>query len=213
MREVDDALVAAAAGADAIGMVFHPGAARCVSTNVAEKIVAALPPFVSLVALLVDPSVEHAVSTAAQFGNITLQLHGHESAALLRQIPRRLLKAVRVDRKSFETELAMWRDEIAAGGLDHLRGLVLETAGPGLGGTGQANDWDFIQSIAAKNGFDGLPPIIAAGGLTPDNVGDVVRLLRPYAVDVSSGVERVKGKKDRNLIERFIAAVREADGM
>ncbi|MDB5298034.1 MAG: N-(5-phosphoribosyl)anthranilate isomerase, partial [Phycisphaerales bacterium] len=142
-----------------------------------------------------------------------IQLHGHESPAFVRNVRAFVLKAVRVDRATLEAELDVWRRAIAdaAGALDHLKGLVLETAGPGVGGTGQANDWTFVADVARRGGFAGLPPIVAAGGLTSETVGDVVRAIRPWAVDVSSGVERVKGEKAPDLVEGFVRAVREAD--
>jgi len=100
---------------------------------------------------------------------------------------------------------------IAEGGLEHLHGLVLETAGPGIGGTGVSNDWPFIAWLSENGGFHSLPPIIAAGGLTPENVGDAIVDCRPWAVDVSSGVEQVKGEKSPQRVRAFVAAVRRAD--
>ena len=102
---------------------------------------------------------------------------------------------------------------IAFSTLPQLRGLVLETPVTGeMGGTGIENNWAKIAELQRSHAFAWLPPIIAAGGLTPQNVGRVVRELRPWAVDVSSGVERVKGQKSADLIQQFVRAVREADG-
>ena len=211
VRHPEDAAFAARAGADAIGVICHPQATRYVPPEEARQIVQALPPFVTSVALFVDATPGEIAAVVAAIGATCVQLHGHESPDLVRKVHAPALKAVRVDRSTFEAELDAWRKEIAHGGLEHLQGLVLETAGPGVGGTGQANDWTFVRQVAAKGRFEGLPPIIAAGGLTPETVGDVVRSVRPWAVDVSSGVEVVKARKSPALVKAFIAAVRQAD--
>jgi phosphoribosylanthranilate isomerase len=204
-------MLAARAGADAIGLVCYAKAARYTALPKAIEIAQWLPPFVTPVALFVDPTASEVFETIGAIDIFNVQLHGRESAAFIRTTNAYVLKAIRVDRATFEQELDAWRRQIAIGGLGNLKGFVLESPGPGVGGTGVANDWDFVADVARRGGFEGLPPIIAAGGLTPENVGDVVRLIRPWAVDVSSGVERVKGEKDPELVERFIAAVREAD--
>jgi phosphoribosylanthranilate isomerase len=118
-----------------------------------------------------------------------------------------------VDPENFGQTLARWRDAITALGLTNLKGLVLETAGTGqAGGTGVANDWQTVREHQANGGFAGLPSVIAAGGLRPETVGAVVRDVRPFAVDVSSGVEESLGRKSPEKIAAFIAAVRQADG-
>jgi len=211
IRRPEDALIAADAGADAVGIVCYREAFRYVPTEAARRIAQALPAFVTSVALFVDADPDEVNAVQSQVGTTCVQLHGRESPAVARQVRSAVIKAIRVDRGTFERELDDWRHAIAQGGLEHLRGFVLETAGAGVGGTGQANDWGFIQGVVEKGGFQGLPPVIAAGGLTPETVGAVVRAIRPWAVDVSSGVERVKGEKAPDLVEAFVIAVRDAD--
>lgn len=215
VRHAEDAVFAAQCGADAIGIVCYEKATRYVPPEEARLIVRALPPFVTSVALFVDATPGDIAATVSAIGATCVQLHGQESPDLVRQVHVPALKAIRVDHASFEAELDAWRKEIARGGLDHLRGLVLETASAGVGGTaaggtGQANDWTFVRQVAAKGEFAGLPPIIAAGGLTADTVGEVVKTIRPWAVDVSSGVEVVKARKSPELVRSFIEAVRAA---
>src|SRR3954453_18471089 len=124
----------------------------------------------------------------------------------------RVIKAVRVVRGEFSLTLRRWRDAIAAQELTNLAGLVLETGGTKkAGGTGVANDWDTIRAAQAAGEFDGLPPIIAAGGLTPETVGQVVRDGRPWGGDVSSGVEESLGRKSQEKMAAFVRAVRDAD--
>jgi phosphoribosylanthranilate isomerase len=130
--------------------------------------------------------------------------------ASLQPIP--VIKALHVDGK-IKSTLAHWRKAIARLRLTNLKGILLETAGKRPGGSGVANDWKMIQRLLETGALDGFPPLIAAGGLAPGNVGDVVRMLRPYAVDVSSGVESARRTKSAKLIRQFIEAVRTADGV
>lgn len=208
ITRVEDALAAARAGADAIGLVFCKSAARYITTERAREIIAALPPFVTPVGLFVDESSEQVREIARELGLRHIQLHGSEPPDAIRALRQYcVIKAVRAAPETFATELVGWRDQVRRGGLEALRGLVLETDAPAPGGTGVANDWNFIRQCQAQGAFLHLPPIIAAGGLTPQSVGDVIRLLHPWAVDVSSGVESVKGIKSREKIEAFVRAV------
>jgi len=209
---VEDALVSARAGADAIGLVLHRAAARYVDPERAREILDALPPFVTPVGLFVDAPADEVKHTAAALGLRHVQLHGHEDPDCVAELRGLIvLKAIRVARESFRAELDVWRRAIASGQLSNLRGIVLETAANLPGGSGQANDWEFIRECQSQKLFDGLPAIIAAGGLTPETVGDVVRDLGPWAVDVSSGVEASKGIKSAERILAFIEAVRAAE--
>jgi phosphoribosylanthranilate isomerase len=208
ITRAQDALAAAREGADAIGMVFHKSSPRSVTPERAREILSALPPFVTPVGLFVDSRVHEVRELARRLGLRNVQLHGQENANYLRQLPKfNLLKAVRASRDTFAAELSMWREEIRRGGLAHFRGIVLETPAAAPGGTGLVNDWQFVRECQAQGLFSGLPPIIAAGGLTPTNVATVVRELRPYSVDVSSGVEESKGLKSEMLIRAFVDAV------
>lgn len=208
----EDAAAAAAAGADAIGLVFHPPAPRCVTVDRAREILAALPAFVTPVGVFVDAPIETVRQTASALGVRYVQLNGHEPPEVVVALaPLVVIKAVRVD-ADFGATLAAWRDAVRSLRLTNLKGLVLETAGTGrAGGTGVANDWETVRRHRAAGDFDGVPPVIAAGGLTPETVAAVVRDVRPWAVDVSSGVEDVPGRKSVDRIHAFVGAVREAD--
>jgi phosphoribosylanthranilate isomerase len=210
----EDAAAAADAGADAIGLVFHPPAPRCVSLDRAREILAALPAFVTPVGLFVDVDAEAVRDTAKSLGLRHIQFNGNESPETVAALsPLVVVKAVRVERDGFAQTLAHWRNAVRSLGLTNLKGLVLETAGTGRpGGTGVANDWDTVRRCRAAGDFDGLPPVIAAGGLTPETVAAVVRDVRPWAVDVSSGVEEVRGRKSVERLRAFVNSVREADG-
>lgn len=209
----EDARLAAHAGADAIGIVLHRASRRGVTMERAAGIVAALPPLVTAVGLFVDHDVTAMVSTVRELGLGCAQLHGDESPEIVAALsPIPVIKATCVEKDKITGVLARWRDAISRLKLSNLRGFVLETAKTGqAGGSGIANDWETIARARGDGAFDGLPPIIAAGGLTPENVGNIVRTLRPWAVDVSSGVEETVGVKSLKQIEAFIAAVREAD--
>ena len=209
----EDAALAARAGADAIGMVFHPPARRNVSLEQAQAIVAALPVFVTPVALFVDADPGRICQVCHGLGISHVQLNGHEPPQLIRELaPLRVIKSVPVVAESFEADLATWRQTIDRLNLSNLAGLVLETANTGApGGSGVANDWATVVRAQEGGHFAGLPPIIAAGGLTPESVADVVTTLRPFAVDVSSGVEHALGQKSPHKIDAFVAAVHAAD--
>jgi phosphoribosylanthranilate isomerase len=202
----EDAALAAEAGADAVGLIFHPPSKRNVSIDVAKQILAALPPFVTPVGLFVDAGTEAVLRTARAIGLRHVQFNGRETPELVGEVaPLVVVKSVDVERGRFVDTLERWRRTKVAG-------LVLETANTGLaGGSGIANDWETVREAQRAGAFEGAPHIIAAGGLTPESVGDVVRSIRPYAVDVSSGVESSVGCKSEKKIRAFIRAVREAD--
>lgn len=212
IRRPEDAALAARAGADAIGMVFVPGTPRNVSPESAADILVALPPFVTPVGLFVDTPPQQVIELASRLRLRHLQLHGHESpeqVAALRDYV--IIKAIRVDPSTLQAELQRWKDAIKNLRLTHLRGLLLETANTRQsGGSGVENDWETIRKFQQSGAFDGLPPIIAAGGLKPENVASVVKTLQPWAVDVSSGVEASPGVKSPEKIAQFITAVRSA---
>ncbi len=194
ITRIEDALAAVDAGADAIGLVFYPRSPRVVSVQQARAIIAALPPFVTTVGLFVDAS-------RCELGEILdavpldlLQFHGDESADACDGYHRPFIKALRVKPG----------DDIAALAAHYPKasGILLDTYVAGVpGGTGEAFDWSLIPRELPK-------PLILAGGLTPDNVADAVRKVRPYAVDVSGGVESSKGIKDAQRIHAFIDAVK-----
>ena len=202
----DDARFAADIGADAIGIVFHPASRRCVKNEQALRIVGVLPPFVMAVGLFVDASAEQMLHAAHSLGLGALQLHGEEPPELVAALaPFPVIKAVRVRKDDFASRLQRWRGQGA-----NLRGVLLETDQAAPGGTGVENDWATIAQARADRLFDGLPPLIAAGGLTPENVARVIQTIRPWAVDVSSGVEDSPGRKSRDKLRAFVHAVHAA---
>lgn len=189
----EDGQEAARLGVDAIGLVFYPPSPRHVSLDQARAIVAALPPFVTVVALFVDPSVAEVEAVLHAVPVDVLQFHGEESPDFCRQFARPYLKAVRV-RPSLD--LLQYAAHYAGA-----RGLLADAFVPGMaGGTGATFDWSL------------LPPnlpltLILSGGLDPSNIAAAVAAVRPAAVDISSGVESAKGIKDPALMAAFIGAV------
>ena len=189
ITNIEDALHAARCGADALGFVFFAGSPRCIEPETARSIIAALPPFVTSVGLFVNERPERIEETAAFCGLDLLQLHGDEPPAACRIPGRRVTKALRV------------RDEqslVQAADYD-VAGLLLDAWVPGaFGGTGRSFNWQLAARLARQC------PVILAGGLTPRNVAEAVRTVRPWAVDVSSGVEASPGKKDPEKVAAFI---------
>ena len=192
-----DALAAVECGADALGFVFYEPSPRHVSVGQAASIVRTLPPFVTTVALFVNAERDSIAEVVDLVGVDLLQFHGQECAEYCASHRRPWIRAVRV---KADTDLLAARDEFANG-----RGLLLDAYRPGVpGGTGETFDWDRIPAPLA-------PEIVLAGGLNPDNVGDAIRRVRPYAVDVSGGVESEQGIKDQAKIKAFIEEVRSAE--
>jgi phosphoribosylanthranilate isomerase len=211
ITSAQDALAAAKAGADAIGMIFYKPAPRCISVETAREILEVLPPFVTPVGLFVDAGVAEIRETVEALGLRHVQLHGHEPPEIVAGLKDRIvLKALRVT-ANLSAEILSWGTAITEQQLYHLRGFVLETAGKGVGGMGVENDWDAIAKSLGSCGVEEGPSIIVAGGLRPENVGRVVRDLRPWAVDVSSGVEGSPGRKSVEKMEAFVREVRGAD--
>jgi len=193
ITRAEDALAAAAAGADAVGFVFWERSPRAVTFARAREIIRRLPPFVTTVALFVDPADEE-VAAAIDAGCDLLQFHGEESPARCARAGRPWIKAVRVRQGTALHDVAAQY----AGA----RALLLDAFVEGVpGGTGSRFDWGLVPRD--------LPlPIVLAGGLTPDNVGAAIRTVRPWAVDVSGGVESAKGIKDHARMAAFIEGAR-----
>ena len=196
VTNVADALAAAGAGADMIGLNFYAGSPRHVTPAQAAEIARALPPFVLRVGVFVNPESAQVMEAIAACGLNLLQFHGDEDSDFCTQFGVMSVKALRVrDAESLKT-LANF----------HTDAFLLDAySKAGLGGTGEKFNWDL--AVAAQQ-FG--KPIFLAGGLTPENVADAVRQVRPFAVDVSSGVESAPGKKDAAKVRAFIAAVRAA---
>jgi phosphoribosylanthranilate isomerase len=194
ITRVEDALAAAAAGADAIGLVFYAKSPRAVDIEQAREILAALPPFVTSVGLFVDAERSELERILASVPLDLLQFHGDESVQQCEAFGRPYIKALRVKAG----------DDIAAqvACYPSAQGILLDAYVEGVpGGTGEAFDWSLIPQALSK-------PLILAGGLRPDNVAEAVSRVRPYAVDVSGGVEASKGVKDVEKVDAFIRAAR-----
>jgi phosphoribosylanthranilate isomerase len=208
----EDARAAAISGGDAIGLILYGPSSRILSLEEADEIVAVVPSSVTVVGLAVDPDKKILSKILTRIPIDVIQLQGRETPEFVASLkPFPVIKAIHVDSK-IEGTLKTWKKAIARLKLTNLKGLLLETASKVPGGSGIPNDWDAIHRLKKAGALKGLPPLIVAGGLTPGTVGKVVRLLRPYAVDVSSGVESGKRKKSAAKIRRFIRAVRGADG-
>ena len=209
----EDAASAAHVGGDAVGLVFYEPAARSVTPLEAEKILAELPPFVTPVGLFVNSLTEEILEIAESLRIRHLQLHGDEPPGAVAELRGfSVIKAIHVSPGTLVSELSKWREAIRELRLSNLHGIVLETAhGTQPGGTGIENDFASIRAAQEAGAFAGLPPLIAAGGLTAENVGAVIRSLRPWAVDVSTGVEYEKGKKSLEKLRAFASEVRNAD--
>lgn len=196
ITRVEDALAAARLGADAIGLVFYPGSPRAVTPARAREIIDVLPPFVVPVGLFVNADAATVRETVAAAPVQLLQFHGDETPGYCADFGLPFLRALRV---RAGTDLLQYARDFHAA-----RGLLLDAWVDGVhGGTGAVFDWSLIPPD--------LPmPVILSGGLNPDNVEQAVRRVRPWAVDVSSGVESTKGIKDAAKIEAFINGVRNA---
>lgn len=190
----DDAWLAVEAGAHALGFVFHPASPRCLSVAAAAAITRRLPPFVARVGVFVDTPADLIRAASRECRLDAVQLHGEESPEFCAAMPVPVLKAFRL--RDAGTLAVLPRYQTAA--------WLLDSFVPGQpGGTGAVFNWALAVE-AAKLGC----PIILAGGLTPANVADAIRQVRPYAVDVSSGVEAVPGRKDPAKVRAFIQAAR-----
>ncbi len=192
----EDVDAAVAAGADAIGFVFHPQSPRFVTPQRAAELARRIPPFVAVVGLFVNATPETVLAACDGLPISILQFHGDEDVAFCRQFARPYLRAARVRPGLDLLEFAR--------AFPDARGLLLDAFVEGYGGGGQVFDWALIPPKLP--GF-----LVLSGGLTAANVGAAIERVRPVAVDVSSGVESGKGIKDHQKIAAFVAAVRKAD--
>jgi phosphoribosylanthranilate isomerase len=189
----EDALAAVRLGADALGFNFWPGSRRHLTPAAARLIIERLPPLVTTVGVFVNQPEAEMRAIAAETGIQVFQLHGDEPPELCARMPLPVVKAIPVDQVRTLSRLLSY--EVSA--------FLLDTPSRGYGGTGQPFDWSLAEGVSE------VAPVILAGGLTPENVADAVRAVRPYAVDVASGVESSPGVKDMDRMSRFVAAVRE----
>lgn len=195
----EDAQVAAHAGVDALGFVFHKPSPRYVSPEKAALIIGALPPFIITVGIFVNLSKEEVERIAAMSGIHTIQLHGDESPEDCVRFSRPVIKAFRFSREAHFPDFSNYR----------VSGLLIDSgSGGSWGGTGIPFDWEHLGRYLHGSCESVRSRLVVAGGLTPQNVGHAVRILNPHAVDVSTGVESSPGKKSEKLIKEFMHAVR-----
>ncbi|MGH7241800.1 MAG: phosphoribosylanthranilate isomerase [Phycisphaerales bacterium] len=197
IRDIDSAFAAVEAGADAIGFIFVRSSPRYIEPDAAAQIMASLPPFVSTVGVFMNMSVEGFSDIEEACPTTHTQLHGDENAELIAACAP-VIKGLRFAPSSIGEDLARFDAD------DNVESILIDGPSPGEGVPFQWSDLEPHMATVSK-------PIFLAGGLTPDNVGDAINELQPFAVDVSSGVESERGVKDHELIRRFCEAVRRAD--
>ena len=197
ITRAEDADAAVEAGADALGLVFYPPSPRAVDVAQAVDAVGNVPAFVSVTALFVNPTVEEVQRVLDSVRIDLIQFHGDEDDDFCRQFKRPYIKALRV-RQASDVVASCLRFPGALA-------ILLDSYKPGVpGGTGETFDWSLIPETPPK-------PIILAGGLEPDNVASAITRIRPFAVDISGGVEASKGIKDHRKIEEFVNEVYRVD--
>jgi len=196
IRRLEDALVAAEYGADALGFVFYKKSMRFISPSSARKIIKKLPPFISTVGVFVNPSLEELKRVIEISGIQFVQLHGEENPELVDDLKIPFIKGLRIEKKIEEKELKAWKSASAF--------LIEGKSEKGYGGTGTGFDYEVVKPFTQNY------RIIIAGGLNPSNVSWVVKRLKPYGVDVSSGVEESPGVKSHKLIKEFIRNAKSA---
>ena len=189
MTSLKDALVAVEEGADAVGFIFYKKSPRSVTRKLVREIVLELPPFVDIVGVFVDETAEQ-INKIADYCNLDMiQLHGDESPAFCKKIRRRVIKAFKVKDMQSVKKLSGFQ----------VSGFLLDTFSEDLhGGTGKVFDWNL--ALPAKK----FGPVIMAGGMTPNNVRQAIQQIRPYGVDVCSGVESQPGVKDHKKVRAFL---------
>ena len=195
----EDALQACTdAGADAVGFVFHPKSPRHIDPDKAWELACQTPPFMTTVGLTVDLSLDDFALIESRCPTGLSQLHGNESDDVVRELGPDVIKAVRYEPDTIRDHLTHYD------AIDEVSAILVDGS---AGGEGTAFDWQGLADAASGI----TTPVILAGGLTTENVGEAIRTVRPFAVDVSSGVESERGVKNTELIHAFCDAVRAAD--
>ncbi len=199
ITRLEDALVAARLGADALGFNLWPGSKRFIEAAAARAIVDRLPPFVAAVGVFVNQPAEEVATLAAQAGLGLVQLHGDESPEEAERCPLPVVKALRLEGPATLVGLDRWR----------VRALLLDAPSVGFGGSGRTCDWELARGVVEQLGT--RQAVVLAGGLHADNVREAIRAVRPWAVDVASGVESSPGVKDPDELQRFLRSAGEGD--
>jgi len=193
----EDARVAVEAGADALGFIMYRKSPRYVDAATAKRIIATLPPFIVPVGVFVNEEAKVVRDLMDNCGFGLAQLHGDEPATYCQDLGRPAMKALRLKDRGTFLALAEFH------GRANVRGYVIDAfSDQAYGGTGQTVDWSLAAEVARSS------PVLLAGGLTPDNVAEAIRQVRPYGVDVSSGVEASPGKKDHAKVRAFIRSAK-----
>jgi phosphoribosylanthranilate isomerase len=193
----EDARVAVEAGADALGFILYRKSPRFVEAAMVKRIIDGLPPFVAAVGVFVNEDAAAVRRIMDECGLTLAQLHGDESAAYCEGLGRPSMKALRLKDRGTFLALAEFQ------GRANVRAFVLDAfSDQAYGGTGQTVDWTLAAEAARAS------RVLLAGGLTPDNVAEAIRQVRPYGVDVSSGVEMRPGQKDHAKVRAFVQAAR-----
>jgi phosphoribosylanthranilate isomerase len=198
LTRAEDVRAAAEAGADAVGFVCYPASPRFVPAERLAPLARQLPPFVTPVLLFVNAPAAAVDVALAQIPGALLQFHGAESRADCERFGRSYLRAVRMEER---IDLIDCERRFTSAGA-----LLVDAPAPGFGGGGQVFNWTWLPPAVMRG-----KPLVLAGGLSEANVADAIRQVRPFAVDVSSGVETAPGIKSAEQIHRFVAAVRAAD--
>lgn len=196
ITNLEDALYAAACGADALGFIFYPKSPRFVEITKAKEIISKLPPFITTVGVFVNQSIEAIVNTVRECNTNIVQLHGDETPDYCSKLPVKAIKAIRVKDEDSLKKVAEYKTTSF---------LLDAYSEDSYGGTGKIFNWNL--AIKAK----GYGRIILSGGLTPDNVREAIEKVKPYGVDASSGVEEREGKKGKEKVREFIKRVRSLD--
>jgi phosphoribosylanthranilate isomerase len=206
-RQPQDVAAAVAAGVDALGFNFYTGSARYVTPAQAAQLIAAVPAFVVNVGLFVNASEQEVVQTVQATGVDLLQFHGDETPAFCEA-------AARAAQRPYIRAIGIAPGQ-SAEGLLHLsqsypnaKAFLFDAASAGYGGSGKTFEWSVLDQVASNAS---ARPLVLSGGLSAQNVAEAIRRVRPFAMDVSSGVESAKGIKDAQKIAEFVAAVRAAD--
>jgi phosphoribosylanthranilate isomerase len=208
---VEDAVAVARAGADAVGLNFYPASRRSVSRDVAARIVEAMPAEIVKVGLFVNAAADEVIDTFDGLGLGLIQLHGDEPPEFLASLgDRPVMRAFRVGPEGLSTAYDFLEACERLGCMPRL--TLLDAYRPGTyGGTGQVADWSCLKTYSSDAPIS-APPLVLAGGLTPDNVAEAIGAARPSGVDTASGVERSPGSKDPVLVRRFVESARRAFG-
>lgn len=193
ITNLEDALIAANSGADALGFIFYKESKRYVDPEVVKGVISALPPFITTVGVFVNQSVDEISEIKDVTGINMAQLHGDETPEFASSLPLEVIKAIRFKDKSDLERVAQYSAQA----------ILFDTySDTEYGGTGRSLDWGILKDLS-------LPKkIILSGGLNPGNVAEAAKIVKPYAVDVSSGVEAEPGKKDHKKIKEFIEAIK-----